>query len=255
MATYLAVKNKVFLNGKHYISLDYGNTYSDKSFHKGLDLIADKQKSDTSADYIVAFADGEVVHCYNDMSGTTTDTKTTASMGNYVTLKHTNGYYTRYMHMRKGSVKVKVGDKVVKGQVLGFMGNTGNSNGRHLHFDISSPVYIVGSYSSTYDGSKRYYLDPKPFLKGEKGFTATASSKGNYEVTSAVNVRKGPGTQYALVKYDEFTASAKEQIQKLTPGKKPNDFPKGMKVTISETSGSYGKCPTGWICLKYCKKI
>lgn len=55
--------------------------------------------------------------------------------GNAVVIKHDNGkFYTRYGHMQK--IIVSVGDNVVKGQNLGETGNTGNSQGCHLHFEI-----------------------------------------------------------------------------------------------------------------------
>jgi murein DD-endopeptidase MepM/ murein hydrolase activator NlpD len=49
-----------------------------------------------------------------------------------------NGLYAFYAHMQPGSVRVKVGDKVTRGQVLGLLGNTGNSTEPHLHFQICS---------------------------------------------------------------------------------------------------------------------
>jgi len=54
--------------------------------------------------------------------------------GNYIVIKHSNGYKTLYSHMN--SFSVKVGDTVSKGQKIGESGNTGNSTGPHLHFSI-----------------------------------------------------------------------------------------------------------------------
>lgn len=54
--------------------------------------------------------------------------------GEYITIDHGNGYYTLYAHMVSGSRRVKVGDYVVKGQVIGSMGKTGAATGVHLHF-------------------------------------------------------------------------------------------------------------------------
>ncbi|MFD2117433.1 peptidoglycan DD-metalloendopeptidase family protein [Paenibacillus yanchengensis] len=56
------------------------------------------------------------------------------SLGNLVIIDHKNGYKTYYGHM--SSFKVSKGDKVSKGEGLGTMGNTGNSTGTHLHFEI-----------------------------------------------------------------------------------------------------------------------
>lgn len=54
--------------------------------------------------------------------------------GNYVKIDHGDGIETLYAHMQ--SVSVKVGDKVIKGQVLGKLGSTGRSTGPHLHFEV-----------------------------------------------------------------------------------------------------------------------
>lgn len=54
--------------------------------------------------------------------------------GNTVTLKHGYGYETLYAHMSK--LAVEAGDKVQRGDVVGYLGNTGRSSGPHLHYGI-----------------------------------------------------------------------------------------------------------------------
>lgn len=56
--------------------------------------------------------------------------------GNHVIMDIGNGLYAFYAHMQPGSVRVKVGDRVKRGQVLGLLGNSGNSSEPHLHFHI-----------------------------------------------------------------------------------------------------------------------
>ncbi len=51
-------------------------------------------------------------------------------------IAHGDGTATLYCHMRENSRRVKSGDKVVQGQVLGIVGTTGNSTGVHLHFEV-----------------------------------------------------------------------------------------------------------------------
>jgi len=70
-----------------------------------------------------------------------------AVIGNYVVVKHTGGEYSHYAHLKQGSVRVKSGDKVVRGQVLGQLGQTGNSTEPHLHFQLTDgpdPMYSRG---------------------------------------------------------------------------------------------------------------
>jgi murein DD-endopeptidase MepM/ murein hydrolase activator NlpD len=57
--------------------------------------------------------------------------------GNLVVLDLGSGRYAFYAHLQPGSIRVKVGDRVRVGQVLGLLGNSGNSNAPHLHFQIS----------------------------------------------------------------------------------------------------------------------
>ncbi len=63
--------------------------------------------------------------------------------GNYVILKIADDRFALYAHMIPGSIRVRVGDRVAAGDVLGLLGNSGNSTGPHLHFQINdSPALI-----------------------------------------------------------------------------------------------------------------
>ncbi|MGE0611705.1 MAG: M23 family metallopeptidase, partial [Hyphomicrobiales bacterium] len=56
--------------------------------------------------------------------------------GNYVRIRHANGYKTAYGHMSKFAANMRPGARVQQGQVIGFVGNTGISSGPHLHFEV-----------------------------------------------------------------------------------------------------------------------
>ena len=56
--------------------------------------------------------------------------------GNYVVVDIGNGRFAFYAHMQPGSLKVKKGDTVKQGQVLGLLGNSGNTDTPHLHFHV-----------------------------------------------------------------------------------------------------------------------
>ncbi|MER6100167.1 M23 family metallopeptidase [Streptomyces sp. NPDC001728] len=60
--------------------------------------------------------------------------------GNAIVVKHANGKYSQYAHLSK--IKVHIGQKVGAGQQIALSGNTGNSSGPHLHFEIrNTPNY------------------------------------------------------------------------------------------------------------------
>lgn len=70
--------------------------------------------------------------------------------GNSVVLDLGGGRYAFYAHLQPGSIKVKPGDKVKRGQVLGLVGNSGNSTEPHLHFHVSNGPSPLGSEGLPY---------------------------------------------------------------------------------------------------------
>lgn len=88
------------------------------SYHKGIDIGIPTGTS------IVAAGSGTVVTATYHYAA-----------GNYIMINHGNGLYTVYMH--NSSLKVSVGDKVSKGQVIALSGSTGVSTGPHLHFGVN----------------------------------------------------------------------------------------------------------------------
>jgi len=89
-------------------------------------------------------ADGRVI-----MAVPLTDTTVA---GNMVSLKIGEGQYAFYAHLHPGSLRVKVGDRVRRGQLLGKLGNSGNGVGPHLHFHVGS-----GPGLNTYDAVPHVY--------------------------------------------------------------------------------------------------
>lgn len=101
---------------------------------------------------IYSVADGTVVNLYDQLdeqipgpnpAGVTTE----GIGGNMLVVDIGDGAYAFYAHLQRGSLKAKLGDKVKAGQVLGLLGNTGNSTAPHLHFhlmDSTSPLAANG---------------------------------------------------------------------------------------------------------------
>jgi murein DD-endopeptidase MepM/ murein hydrolase activator NlpD len=56
--------------------------------------------------------------------------------GNFIEIEHENGEYTHYEHMLPNSTQLKVGDRVVEGQIIGRVGKTGFADKPHLHFQV-----------------------------------------------------------------------------------------------------------------------
>ncbi|MBK5039585.1 peptidoglycan DD-metalloendopeptidase family protein [Enterococcus faecium] len=86
-------------------------------FHRGIDLAA---------------AQGEPI--YASKEGTVVKAEFHPSWGNYVAIEHEDGTTALYAHQQE--YQVKMGDKVKQGQIIGYVGSTGNSTGSHLHFEL-----------------------------------------------------------------------------------------------------------------------
>ena len=114
---------RVLKSGFCEITQEYGNN------HIGIDIVGKNYTIDT----VVAHSDGIVTIIQTggvNNQGSTGN----ASYGNFIKIEHNNGYQTLYAHL--DTVNVKVGNRVKKGDILGIMGNTGNSYGAHLHFEV-----------------------------------------------------------------------------------------------------------------------
>lgn len=116
-----------------------------KSTHRGLDLGWNALYGGPNQP-IYAAQDGTIIAVKdNDTSK--------VSWGNYVKIDHGGKIYTLYAHLKKG-VAVKKGQKVKMGDLIGYMGNTGNSKGCHLHFEVyeggSDTKYRVNPITRTY---------------------------------------------------------------------------------------------------------
>jgi hypothetical protein len=65
--------------------------------------------------------------------------------GNYVVLEIEPGVFAAYAHLQRGSLKVHAGDRVRRGQLLGHLGQSGNSSAPHLHFHLANAATFEGS--------------------------------------------------------------------------------------------------------------
>lgn len=102
-------------------SSGFGYRSFDNSFHKGIDMAAP-----TGTPYYAADS-GTVIYATNDGGYN-------GGAGNWIVISHGNGIVTKYMH--SSATFVRPGDYVTRGQNIGVVGNTGQSFGSHLHFQV-----------------------------------------------------------------------------------------------------------------------
>jgi murein DD-endopeptidase MepM/ murein hydrolase activator NlpD len=123
-----------------YLSANFGNRIDpftgQRDFHMGIDV------STPSGTKIVAPADGVIVSC-----------GTKGGYGNTTIIDHGFGLVTRYGHM--DHFNVRPGQRVHRGDVIGFVGNTGRSTAPHLHYEVwvrdqaQNPIsFILDEYRS-----------------------------------------------------------------------------------------------------------
>jgi murein DD-endopeptidase MepM/ murein hydrolase activator NlpD len=131
-----------------------------KKHHNGDDIWGPDAKI-----YCEAWHDGTVVY-----AGTSKLKNADGSLGGvgyYVDLRSKidgKWYITRYGHMAEGSLKVQTGQKIEAGTILGIMGNTGASAGRHLHFEI------VEGKVHRWDLNGKGFVSPIAFVEAVMAF-------------------------------------------------------------------------------------
>ncbi len=103
-----------------------------RKFHAGMDFSAKVGAP------IFATGDGVVVRADNTASG----------YGNHIVLKHGFGYETLYAHLSK--YNIKKGQKVKRGDIIGFVGSTGRSEGPHLHYEVHKNGEVVNPLNFYY---------------------------------------------------------------------------------------------------------
>lgn len=236
------------------------------SNHRGLDFGWNNKYGGKNCP-IYAIADSKVIEVgYNDETGYRIWLQT--DIGN-------TRWLHRYIHLNKRP-SFKVGAKVKKGAKIGYMGNTGNSYGNHLHFDLWK---CPKGYTMNWNDRSKYAVDPTDYLyvhpgqvkssesankKGVKDVPKETYTAGDYKTNGILNIRTGAGTSYRIKKVKEISDDGKKKLtsKDLNANAK---YKKGMAFTVTKvikkSDGSiWGKGYSGYVCLKgktkkYCKKI
>ncbi len=105
--------------------------------------------------YVVGIADGIPDNAIGEVN-------TEQNWGNTIVIKHSEYLYSQVSHLKSGSIKVKIGDYVKKGDMIGVVGNSGHSPYPHLHFQLQAFPHIG---SKTIDYPLHNYIRIKNNLK------------------------------------------------------------------------------------------
>lgn len=224
------VVNPVLETGKHWESQEFK-----QGEHNGEDLISrGPDDKCAGASYIIAIANGVV-----------TAVAFSNTRGYYVELKHDNGMYSRYLHLKKGTIKVKKNQLVSKGQILGYEGESGQANGVHLHLAIFSRVAGVD-----------VYVDPYDYLVGNKSFDNNWA-KGKYKVLFDKYLRTEPKVGNNKIVYKTLKKSWKKISHPNKLGKAR--FNVGAEIElidfiVDKNKYVWARCKTEhtpvWLCVK-----
>jgi hypothetical protein len=179
--------------------------------HNGIDLVARASNGGSRTDYITAHSGGVVDGVGYD-----------ASAGYFVRIKVAEGVYMSYFHMKEKST-LKRGQTVKQGDIIGYMGNTGNTTGAHLHFGIK----VNGKW-----------IDPQPYLDKDYILNIPTANKSIDEIAKEVIEGKwGNGQErknkLSAAGYDYSSVQAR--VNALLKGKPQTTTPKPTpKPTVNK---------------------
>lgn len=151
---------RILKNKKCIITQNYSNS------HPALDVVGENY----TLDYVIAHSDGEII-TIQDGLGNMKGSVGTLAYGNYIKIKHQNGYYTLYAHLQN-DLPVKKNQIIKKGQVIGSMSDSGNAYGKHLHFEV-------------YKENQR--INPQEFLNKDLP-TPTKAVLNKYQIGDTVEI-------------------------------------------------------------------
>lgn len=130
---------------------------------------------------VVSARDGEAEHPPLTAQPEPKSLTTNDLFGNYVVIEIGSHAYAGYAHLARGSVSVKAGDHVRAGQVIGRLGQSGNSAAPHLHFQLADAATFEGSEGIPYVfASYTYYgaeTEAQLFGQGEPWRAATTQAR------------------------------------------------------------------------------
>lgn len=164
--------------------------WRDKRMHKGIDIDLNKGQP------VVSAFDGKVRVAERNKGG----------FGNLVIIMHANGLETVYAHLSK--IKVKKGQVVLSGQLIGLGGNTGRSRGSHLHFETRYKGYALNPLLFIEYNENKLYHYSITIKKVKKDLVAYPSNAELHKIEKGENWRKiSEQTHVPIKKLKELNGS------------------------------------------------
>lgn len=212
-------KSALPFKGRNRVTQPYTYSISGKTGHGGIDIVGDDNKN------VYAVESGTVTMISKWDGKTKTGTQ---SYGNLVVVTDANNCRHYYAHLQ--SIAVSKGQAVNVGTQIGVMGNTGNSFGAHLHYEVRK-----GQTTAT-------RVNPADYCgvqnaKGTYTEQEAETAIGTYYPKEDLNVRTGAGVGYAVAEKDGAKYNTAYPVYEI-------------KRVGSQDWGRIGE--SRWICLAYC---
>ena len=113
---------------------------------------------------VLALADGDITEAVDQFPDNTPRVLPPVTLdnigGNHIILQISPNRFVTYAHLQKGSIRVRVGEHVRRGDVLALLGNSGNSTGAHLHLQLTDRNSVLESQGVPFVFSEFTYLGP-----------------------------------------------------------------------------------------------
>lgn len=215
--------------------------------HNGVDL---GWRADETQNNVYANSKGTVIDVKDGLDTLPLSAK---SWGNYVLVEHANGMKSRYAHLRKGTVRVNIGQSVDENTVLGIIGESGSVNGRHLHFEVYNTSNV--RIDPTEYLSKPIYEEVVDNIPSVESNVSTSNEEHDFRVGDKVLVLSGyaTGDSYGggdhTAEYDGNIndSSNVKYITKIAEGN-----PRPYHLSNGTTLGDKDR---GWVSKEQIKKI
>lgn len=215
--------------GRNRVTQPYTYKTASKKGHGGIDIVGD----DNTTVYAVEAGTVTMISKWDGKTKTGTQ-----SYGNLVVVTDANGCRHYYAHLQ--SIAVSKGQAVSVGTKIGVMGNTGNSFGAHLHYEVrtgqTTATRVNPADYCDIQNAKGTYIAPSGTLYVGNP-PKSESVIGTYYPREALNVRTGAGVSYAVAEQN---------------GAKRNTAYPVYEIQRVGTQ-NWGRIGTSrWICLAYC---